>query len=585
MPDTSTADKPICFVAMPIRSAGSDEHAHFAGIYEMIKGTVTAAGYTVLRADRNAAPGNINKEIITQLAEASLVIADLSDSNPNVFYELGVRHALRRSGTILLSDKLKSPSVPFDLGSYRVIQYEGSIAGISSLLQEVQSAIAALNSPDVDDFSTPSDSPVHDWYPQMPPDIIAQGRASVAPEIAEELVSLRRQLEAARERSARQESDKAPASSAGRLINQLQQAHASGEIASIYVTDAEAAVQTGDIDAFLKAASKLLRSKDDPEPRMYLRFCDWALNLGQPQLGHALLEEGINRFPGDVSLVKGLNLRLAQSKRSDDRARAKIWFAKTVGVDLDRGRFEADADIEKYASEIGHLLEILHAEEADVLGLQLVDAALERVDLPELQQDRARQLDWLGRSGEALTAYRNSLLGHASQENIRWFGNFLHNRGLHVEAAELFSLEAFIDLDDANGPLHLADEIAFHIYDYFGLKNPGLNELRQPRDLPAEIGDATIREALLAAASCGIPVRQRDVLTRVLQRADLESEDIFARERLTKHVRLVWIKEVYRLLQSDLSSGSSVAKNLLLLEPAKISGQSASLRATDSSEF
>ena len=103
------------FVLMPFDEA-------FTAIYEsLIQASFEQAGFHVYRADDIESQQNILRDIVTAIATADVVIADLTDSNPNVYYELGLAHALRKS-VVLLTQDIRS--VPFDLRSYRVIEYD-----------------------------------------------------------------------------------------------------------------------------------------------------------------------------------------------------------------------------------------------------------------------------------------------------------------------------------------------------------------------------------------------------------------------------------------------------------------------------
>ena len=80
----------------------------------IIKPAVEAAGYTCVRADEIQHAGNINVPMYEQLFDADLVIADLSTANPNAFFELGVRYALKPRTTIVIAEK--GFKIPFDMG-------------------------------------------------------------------------------------------------------------------------------------------------------------------------------------------------------------------------------------------------------------------------------------------------------------------------------------------------------------------------------------------------------------------------------------------------------------------------------------
>ena len=88
----------------------------------IIKPAVTEAGHTCIRADEIIHSTVIDKPMYDNLLEADLVIADLSTSNANAIYELGIRHALRPQRTIVMAEK--NFSFPFDLNHLSILKYE-----------------------------------------------------------------------------------------------------------------------------------------------------------------------------------------------------------------------------------------------------------------------------------------------------------------------------------------------------------------------------------------------------------------------------------------------------------------------------
>src|ERR1035437_2086613 len=123
----------VCFVIMPIRHEGTTDYDHFRALYNELSPPIANRGYRVVRADDIQRGGAITKDILLALAQADLVVADLTDLNPNVFYELGVRHSLRGKGTVLIVDEVRTPDVPFDLGAYRVIKFRAELTGLAKL--------------------------------------------------------------------------------------------------------------------------------------------------------------------------------------------------------------------------------------------------------------------------------------------------------------------------------------------------------------------------------------------------------------------------------------------------------------------
>lgn len=112
----------ICFYITPIGEDNSEERRHADFLMEyIIKPAVEEFGLTVVRADQMGKAGMIGKQVIEHILNARLVIADLSFHNPNVFYELCLRHATRLP-TVQI--KRTVDTIPFDLNQYRTIPIE-----------------------------------------------------------------------------------------------------------------------------------------------------------------------------------------------------------------------------------------------------------------------------------------------------------------------------------------------------------------------------------------------------------------------------------------------------------------------------
>lgn len=94
---------------------------------EVIKPVSEEFGYECIRADEFYTSTPILSDIITSIQEATAIIAEITPDNPNVFYEIGYSHAIKKP-TILLCDK-KREKLPFDLSSFRTLYYENTIAG------------------------------------------------------------------------------------------------------------------------------------------------------------------------------------------------------------------------------------------------------------------------------------------------------------------------------------------------------------------------------------------------------------------------------------------------------------------------
>lgn len=116
---------PLCFVLMPfgIKSSNTGLMIDFDSIYkDLLAPAITQAGLEPLRADEEMAGGIIHKPMFERLILCEYAIADLTTANANVFYELGVRHAVRPWSTVLLFAK-GTGQLPFDVAPLRAMTY------------------------------------------------------------------------------------------------------------------------------------------------------------------------------------------------------------------------------------------------------------------------------------------------------------------------------------------------------------------------------------------------------------------------------------------------------------------------------
>jgi hypothetical protein len=118
-------DEKRCFVIMPFSKTTNDHTEEYwtEFFHQFIKPTVDNLGYECIKS--TARPKNIIKSILEELVSADIVVAVLTDNNPNVWYALGTRHALR-SGTIMVIEE--GQKIPFDISQYGVIVYTDKIA-------------------------------------------------------------------------------------------------------------------------------------------------------------------------------------------------------------------------------------------------------------------------------------------------------------------------------------------------------------------------------------------------------------------------------------------------------------------------
>lgn len=138
----AAADEKMCFVIAPIGGEESETRRRSETLLKhVIKPIVSDKGYKPIRADQIAEPGLITSQIIQHVAEDSLVVADLTERNPNVFYELAIRHALRRPLVQMIA---RGERIPFDVAGMRTIEIDiQDLDSVELAKQELSSQIDA----------------------------------------------------------------------------------------------------------------------------------------------------------------------------------------------------------------------------------------------------------------------------------------------------------------------------------------------------------------------------------------------------------------------------------------------------------
>lgn len=164
-PSISADWESICFYITPIGSEDSVERKHSdLFMSSLVQPALEELGLTVVRADQIGEPGMITTQVLEYLKRSRLAIADLSYLNPNVFYEVALRHALRLPVVQVIR---KADRLPFDVNQSRTLVFDTT--DIYSLIPKLQTYRAEIASQARKALEDPESvgNPVSIFYPDF----------------------------------------------------------------------------------------------------------------------------------------------------------------------------------------------------------------------------------------------------------------------------------------------------------------------------------------------------------------------------------------------------------------------------------
>ena len=419
--------------------------------------------YKVIREDTDPQPGSITGNIIRHLAEADLVIADLSNNNWNVAYELGIRHCFSKGKTILLCDD--KTDLKFDIRGFHVIPYNGDnpAENVFSIQEKIKKAIDTR-------CKTPiaADNLVHEAF-SFAHDNLIEYLNNEDVELVSQFSQLKTDYESMREENEQLREELKKAGQSPERITETQ------DDIIIKIEDAMNSMKYSGDTAVLRLRQEFARS--DPDYNEIQNILQQTLTLGylteanfrsmyhllasqaKPQLANLVLEVGEQRYPESLDIKSYLADAYSNNYKTRDKA---IEYADEV---LEITIVDGKRRSECKKIDDDQLGACLNA----YIRVRRFDIMIEII--PQLLEKLSGQRELLLRN--LATAYRENgnknaerktletLLEEYPMSDVNHYKVFAFLRRMNKDLEALYHLEiaAALDLTDEDYPLALAGYI------------------------------------------------------------------------------------------------------------------------------
>ena len=530
---TAVASK-SAFVVMPIGQEGTENHQHFYAIYnEHIRPAVEACGFKCKRASDDAAAGVITRDMIVDIVHSDLVVVDVTLLNPNVLYELGIRHGTTKSGTILICDKGKTPTPPFDINSCRVLYYESVAHKLGQLRGLLERSIQQT----VEQGET--DSQVFLWT-----EISERTKAvALSTAYADNLAD-------------------------GTPLETLEQARTEADqsrMPSQLLERAQIAVRDEEVKDFVSVCIEFLSLEVlRPTVRDFRQLNYLARRLtSRGGVTRALLAAAHERFPDNREIN---DLILVERLRSDQRVErdaARTIIFERLSIQQDRGKisFPENIDSESYEGLLPMVLDAMHDDGENFQALAITKAMIERTPGSTIAlRNHARAIEKTPNESHAAMGYFRKAISAEDVDDTSavWFSGSLSRANRNIEALEVNAFAMLLDLDEAK----TYSAFATLLSDITSPRNVLRDKTTDGRVLPSELLPDYVVSAVAMAESCpNFGVDSRLMCEAALDNAGFTVDDV---QRYiddngdqTRRMRHAWANQIYSLLATDLTKRSN----------------------------
>ncbi len=331
--DIKITPPPLCFVLMPFgrKTDATGRTTDFDAVYrEIIAPAVQEAGLDPIRADEEKVGGAIHKPMFERLMLCDYAVADITGANPNVYYELGIRHAMRPSSTVILF--AEGTTLPFDIALLRGIAYRtgenGAPLDPKSCASRVTAQLGAARENPHDD------SPLFQLLEYMPRFEVDHSKTDIFRERFDYSKKYKERLAVARDKGAEAVKE-VMAEPALANLHEIE----SGVVVDLFLSLRDVKSYTGMIELFYRMPPPLQRARIMREQYAF------ALNReGRSQEAEAVLKEVLQEF-GPSSETNGLLGRVYKDRWDAAKKEGRSVEARGLlrnAIDTYLAGFQAD---------------------------------------------------------------------------------------------------------------------------------------------------------------------------------------------------------------------------------------------------
>jgi hypothetical protein len=170
-PPTDPKAKRTCGIIMPISATNNQTEAHWTAVRTLISRAIERAGFIATPVWENSATDRVSERIIGNIFQFPIAVVDISDSNPNVMLELGLRIASKKPTVVVVND---GGAIPFDIRDFHAIHYPTSLSilEMESFIEQLSDVLIAKDKAANEDGYVP-------FLSNVVVDVIAPGEREV----------------------------------------------------------------------------------------------------------------------------------------------------------------------------------------------------------------------------------------------------------------------------------------------------------------------------------------------------------------------------------------------------------------------